>query len=63
MDLMPSICLRTSGSDQETPVTFSPKAFLAKVGAGRSIGTYSVDQAIFLQGNTADAVFYLQEAK
>jgi len=45
------------------PVTFSPTAFLAKVGAGRSIGTYSVDQAIFLQGDTADAVFYLQEGK
>ena len=48
---------------KRAPVTFSPKAFLAKVGDGRSIGTYSVDQAIFLQGDTADAVFYLQEGK
>ena len=63
MDLMPSICLRTSGVTKRPPVTFSPKAFLAKVGDGRSIGTYSVDQAIFLQGDTADAVFYLQEGK
>ena len=42
---------------------FNPVAFLAKVGEGRSIGTYSVDQAVFLQGDTADAVFYLQEGK
>ena len=45
------------------PVTFNPKAFLAKVGDGRSIGTYSVDQAIFRQGDAADAVFYLQDGK
>ena len=44
-------------------VVFSPKAFLAKVGEGRSIGTYNVDQAVFRQGDIADAVFYLQEGK
>ena len=38
-------------------------AFLAKVGEGRSIGNYGVDQAVFRQGDIADAVFYLQAGK
>ena len=60
---MPSICLRTSGVTKRAPVNFSPKAFLAKVGEGRSIGSYSVDQPVFSQGDTADAVFYIQRAR
>ena len=32
--------LEDAQSDQETPRHLSPKAFLAKVGEGRSIGTY-----------------------
>jgi CRP-like cAMP-binding protein len=43
--------------------SFNPKSFLAKVGNGRSIGKYSKDQVIFSQGDTGDAVFYVQKGK
>jgi CRP/FNR family cyclic AMP-dependent transcriptional regulator len=43
--------------------SFNPKAFLAKVGVGRSIATYSCDQIVFSQGDPADAVFYIQKGK
>ncbi|HSK29641.1 MAG TPA: cyclic nucleotide-binding domain-containing protein [Candidatus Limnocylindria bacterium] len=42
---------------------FDPKAFLAKIGDGRSIGTYHENQVVFSQGERADAVFYIQEGK
>ncbi len=45
------------------PLPFSPKAFLAKVGEGRSIATYKKDQVIFSQGDPADSVFYVQKGK
>jgi CRP-like cAMP-binding protein len=43
--------------------SFNPKTFLAKVGEGRSIGTYRSDQIVFSQGDSADAVFYIQKGK
>ena len=43
--------------------SFNPKAFLAKVGEGRSIGAYRKDQTVFSQGDPADAVFFLQNGK
>ena len=42
---------------------FEPKAFLAKVGEGRSIERYGKDQTVFSQGDHADAVFYIQKGK
>jgi CRP/FNR family transcriptional regulator, cyclic AMP receptor protein len=42
---------------------FDPKVFLAKVGAGRSIGKYRKDQIVFGQGDPADAVFYIQSGR
>ena len=42
---------------------FDPATFLAKVGEGRSILVYRKSQAIFAQGDKADAVFYLQKGK
>jgi CRP/FNR family transcriptional regulator, cyclic AMP receptor protein len=42
---------------------FNPKAFLAEVGEGRSISTYSKGQIVFSQGDPADAVFYIQKGK
>jgi CRP/FNR family cyclic AMP-dependent transcriptional regulator len=42
---------------------FDPKAFLAKVGEGRSIGRHRKDQIVFSQGDLADAVFYIQKGK
>jgi CRP/FNR family transcriptional regulator, cyclic AMP receptor protein len=43
--------------------SFDPKSFLAKVGEGRIIGKYDKNQIIFLQGDPADAVFYIQKGK
>jgi CRP/FNR family transcriptional regulator, cyclic AMP receptor protein len=43
--------------------SFDPKAFLAKVGEGRSIVKYRKDQTVFSQGEPADAVFYIQKGK
>ncbi len=42
---------------------FNPKVFLAKVGEGRSIGTYRNGQIVFSQGDRADAVFFIQKGK
>jgi len=47
----------------ERILSFDPKIFLAKVGEGRSIGSYSKDQVVFSQGEPADAVFYIQKGK
>jgi CRP/FNR family transcriptional regulator, cyclic AMP receptor protein len=42
---------------------FDPKAFVAAVEAGGIIRDYRPKEAIFLQGDRADAVFYIQEGK
>jgi CRP/FNR family cyclic AMP-dependent transcriptional regulator len=42
---------------------FDPKAFLAKVGAGKSISRLGKGQKVFAQGDIADAVFYIQKGK
>jgi CRP/FNR family transcriptional regulator, cyclic AMP receptor protein len=39
------------------------KSFLAKVGEVRTISKYRKDQAVFSQGDPADAVFYIQKGK
>src|SRR4051812_45388646 len=43
--------------------SFDPKSFLAQVGEGRTISKYRKDQAVFQQGDPADAVFYIQKGK
>jgi CRP/FNR family transcriptional regulator, cyclic AMP receptor protein len=52
-----------SGLEKKTKISFDPKKFLAKVGDGKTISEYQKDQVIFSQGNTADAVFYVQKGK
>jgi CRP/FNR family cyclic AMP-dependent transcriptional regulator len=42
---------------------FDPKSFLAKVGEGRNIVRYARDQVVYSQGDSADAVFYVQKGK
>jgi CRP/FNR family cyclic AMP-dependent transcriptional regulator len=42
---------------------FDPHSFLATIGEGRKALTVSKRQAIFAQGDTADAVFYIQEGR
>jgi CRP-like cAMP-binding protein len=40
-----------------------PKIFLATIGRGRKVVTFLKNQTIFTQGDTAGAVFYIQEGK
>ncbi len=42
---------------------FDPSKFLSSAGAGRSVYHYRPKQAIFTQGERADAVFYIQEGR
>ncbi len=42
---------------------FDTKAFLARVGDGRSMGKYRTGQVVFSQGAASDAVFYIQKGK
>src|SRR5437899_1419368 len=43
--------------------SFDPKAFLATIGDGRKIVEFDKGKTIFAQGDTADAVFYVQRGK
>jgi len=42
---------------------FDPRKFLATVGEGKQVQSFSKRQTIFTQGAPADAVFYVQEGK
>src|SRR5690242_6508291 len=44
-------------------VQFDPKTFLATVGGGRTLSKYRTDKVIFSQGESADAVFYIQNGQ
>jgi CRP/FNR family transcriptional regulator, cyclic AMP receptor protein len=44
-------------------VPFDPKAFLATTNGGRTLSKYRTDKAIFSQGDSADAVFYIQKGQ
>jgi CRP/FNR family transcriptional regulator, cyclic AMP receptor protein len=45
--------------DQE----FDPKVFLAGTGKGRTLAGYAKNHTIFLQGEPADAIFYIHKGK
>jgi CRP/FNR family transcriptional regulator, cyclic AMP receptor protein len=40
---------------------FDPKAFLARVGTGKTILKFEKNEHVFEQGDTADTVFYIQK--
>lgn len=42
---------------------FDPVIFLAKVGPGKTILQYRKDQNVFVQGDVADTIFYLQKGR
>ena len=42
---------------------FDLKSFLAVDGKGRTLGDYPKDHQVFLQGDPADAIFYIQKGK
>jgi CRP/FNR family transcriptional regulator, cyclic AMP receptor protein len=57
---------RPPNSPRLTPIQnkpFDPKVFLAHAGMGRTVHHYNPKQAIFSQGELADAVFYIQQGR
>jgi CRP-like cAMP-binding protein len=42
---------------------FDPKTFLSTIDGGRKIAPFPKKQAIFVQGDSPDAVFYIQKGK
>jgi CRP-like cAMP-binding protein len=44
-------------------IAFDPQKFLATIGEGRKVVVLPKKQAIFAQGDAADAVFYIQKGK
>jgi len=43
--------------------TFDPETFLSTIDGGRNIAAFSKKQTIFSQGDSSDAVFYVQKGK
>jgi CRP/FNR family cyclic AMP-dependent transcriptional regulator len=44
-------------------VRFDPQVFLDTIDGGRTAAKYEKDQSVFLQGDAADSVFYIQEGR
>jgi CRP/FNR family cyclic AMP-dependent transcriptional regulator len=42
---------------------FDLKVFLARANGGRTNAEYRINESIFVQGDTADAIFYIKEGK
>jgi CRP/FNR family transcriptional regulator, cyclic AMP receptor protein len=42
---------------------FDPKTFLSTIDGGRKIAAFGTKQTIFVQGDSSDAVFYIQQGK
>lgn len=51
------------GSAPETPAAFQPSLFLSKLATGRTTREYHGNEYVFVQGDNADAVFYIQCGK
>jgi CRP/FNR family transcriptional regulator, cyclic AMP receptor protein len=49
--------------EKERNVAFDANVFLTTINSGRKNSTYQKDEVIFSQGETADAVFYIQRGK
>jgi CRP/FNR family transcriptional regulator, cyclic AMP receptor protein len=43
--------------------SFDPRKFLTKMGDGKTVTEYQKDQIVFAQGDSAEAVFYLQKGR
>jgi CRP/FNR family transcriptional regulator, cyclic AMP receptor protein len=53
----------SAGAAARKRTQFDPKAFLTLVNGGRKILAFRKKQTIFVQGDSSDAVFYIQEGK
>jgi CRP/FNR family transcriptional regulator, cyclic AMP receptor protein len=53
----------TKSSPSISPPQTDPHKFLMQIGAGRSTSSYAKNADVFVQGEDADSVFYLQEGR
>jgi CRP/FNR family cyclic AMP-dependent transcriptional regulator len=44
-------------------IKFDPKTFLSTINGGRKIATFSKKRTIFAQGDSSDAIFYIQKGR
>jgi CRP-like cAMP-binding protein len=51
------------GASPERTDAFDARFFLSRFAAGKSSREYEADEAVFLQGDAANAVFYIQSGK
>src|ERR1700722_18714077 len=49
--------------NRKAKLPFDPKEFLSKINGGQRTSDYRKDQIVFRQGDSADAVFYIQSGK
>jgi len=52
-----------NNKNKKKAITFDPNTFLATIGEGRKMAALAPKQSIFIQGDQADAVFYIQKGK
>ena len=53
----------TPGAAAKKSRKFNPKTFLSTIDGGRTIATLTKRQRVFVQGDLANAVFYIQQGK
>jgi CRP-like cAMP-binding protein len=51
------------GTSSERTAVFDPRLLLTKLATGRTSREYQAEEAVFSQGDAADAVFYIQSGK
>jgi CRP-like cAMP-binding protein len=54
---------RKTSASPDQGSSFDPQVLLTSIAAGKSIREYKIDDSIFSQGDSADAVFYIQTGK
>jgi CRP/FNR family transcriptional regulator, cyclic AMP receptor protein len=52
-----------AASNRRNKIAFDSKTFLARIGRGRRIVSFRKGQTVFAQGDSCDAVFYIQSGK
>lgn len=60
---VPSAVKLSPVASSEPPPSFDPSALLTKLLVGRSTQEYKAAESVFLQGDAADAVFFVQSGK
>jgi CRP/FNR family cyclic AMP-dependent transcriptional regulator len=59
----PAVELNLLMGAPERTESFDPRLLLTKLSAGKTSRAYQANESVFSQGDTADAVFYLQSGK